>query len=419
MDPPSRSSLRLPLAFAFFLLAAGSVVRWCRGVDPGPPVTPTPSPTPTVTPTPPDPTWPLARVEPPAMSDDRDLEGLREALVRGIAYLRKKPAGAAWPYGPDTVPASRVLATLERVDAELARRGLGPGFFTWLRGACEVYQTTREVTFTGYHLASLRASRQRGGKYRYPLYRRPDDHLRIELSRFDFFDQATGVPKVIPARVRGRKVVPYYSRAEIDFQGVLAGKGAEILWADSLLDVHSLHVQGSGVVQLDTGDEVLVGFADSNGRRFRGIGGYLLGAGRIPPNRSSPSAVNAFLEAHPEQVEEVLSANARYIFFRELKGGPLGALGVELTAHRAIATDLDVFPPGALVLIESQRPEFDDAGKVRAWHRFQRLVLNFDTGAAIRGPARADLYCGYGPDNQRIAEATKKPGSMRFLLLKP
>ena len=384
---------------------------------PGPPP-PTPSPSPTATPavTPP-PRFGLEPADPPELGDDQEVASLRAAIASSLRYLRKKPAKAATSFGAEAVLFSDLARTLEQVDAKLEELGLGEDFYAWLQGAVRFYESTaEEVRYTGYHLASLRGSRKKAGRYKYPLYRRPADMLPVELHRFHFFEKFPGLPRRINARVDERKrVVPYLSREDIDFEEKLAGKGLELLWGDSRVDIHSLHVQGSGVVQLEGGGEVLVGFADSNGLKFKGVGGYLLEQGRIASNQASYQGVQRYLREHPGELREILSQNARYIFFRELEGGPVGSLGVELTPHRSIAVDHDVFPSAALALIETTKPVFDEAGKLVRWKPFRRLVVAQDSGAAIKTAGRVDMYCGYGPENERLAGSMHQPGRLWFL----
>lgn len=380
-----------------------------------PPATPSPPPTPTVSPPPPP--FGLEPSPPPELGDDSEAAGLRRAIRSSLEFLRRKPAGAAVAFGPEAVPYAEIARTLEAVDAKLEAVGLGEEFYAWLREGMRFYQSTaEEVRFTGYHLASLRGSREKTKKYRYPLYRRPADLVPVELHRFPFYQQFPGLPRRINARVDGGdRVVPYFSRAEIDFAGELEGRGLEILWGDSLVDIHNLHVQGSGVVQLAGGGEVLVGFADSNELKFKGVAGYLLETGRLASNQLSHQGVQRYLREHPGELEEVLSQNARYTFFRELEGGPVGSLGVKLTPHRSIAVDHDVFPSGALALMETTKPVFDEAGRLVRWQPFRRLVLAQDAGGAIKSAGRVDLYCGYGPENERLAGSLHQPGRLWFL----
>lgn len=406
--------LLAPVAVALLaLVVAGLLVHRQRAWRP--PATPTaPPPTPA-------PAWPLERGAAPAVDDDQDQASLERALGLSLRYMETRPAGTTLRFGPDEVPATRVAATLKKVAEALGRLGLGEAFHRWAGENLEFYRSTADpVLFTGYHLAYLRGARQKGPRFRFPIYRRPKDMVRIELSQFSIFQDFPGLPRHINARVDdARRVVPYLTREQIDFEDRLGGLDLEIVWVDSLVDLHSLHVQGSGVVELEGGEKILVGFADSNGHRFRGVGEVLLTEGRIPRGKVSYQDVRDFLKANPQLHREVMSKNARYVFFRQLEGGAVGSLGLEVTPHRSIATDHAEFPPGALALIETDRPVFDEAGARVGWKRFRRLVLAQDTGAAIRGPAHVDLYCGFGPANERIAGSMHQAGRLWFLLAKP
>jgi membrane-bound lytic murein transglycosylase A len=361
----------------------------------------------------------LKPVPPPEVWDDQEATSLRAALIQSLKYVKKKPPQAGVPFGEEVVSFREIRRVLEHIKEALDRHGLGEEFYSWIEEHCRFFESTaKTVTFTGYYLASLRGSRTRTPRYRFPLYEPPKDMVRVDLRKFHFFNKFPGLPRSIQARItRTQRVVPYYSRAEIDFQGRLEGKGLEMLWVDSLVDLQALHVQGSGVVALPDGQQVLVGFADSNGLPFRGVGGYLLAEGMIPRNQASTQKVQAFLKAHPELHQRVFSQNARYIFFRKLSGGARGALGVEITPHRTLALEQSLFPSGALGLIETQKPIFEE-GKLIRWETFRRLVLNQDAGAAIKGSGRVDLYHGFGGENEQRAGSMHQPGRLFFLLEK-
>jgi membrane-bound lytic murein transglycosylase A len=167
-----------------------------------------------------------------------------------------------------------------------------------------------------------------------------------------------------------------------------------------------------------------VGFAISNGRPYRGIGRYLVEQGLIAEQELSLRRVRELLQKHPEWMEEIFNINQRYIFFRSLPlstridGGPIGALSVPLTAGRSIATDYSIFPPGALAYLISRQPVFDDQGKMIGRKSLRRFVLNQDTGAAMKGPARVDLFCGSGDKAGWVAGEMREEGKIYFLLAK-
>lgn len=387
---------------------------------PQPPL-PHPSPTPLPSPTPePPPRAPsgLVPVEPTRLADDHDPESLSSALKESLTYLKRK-GDRPVSFGHSKLPASRIRATVEAVSELVEAHGTSPELFEALKSRFEFFEAkSREVLATGYFLASLRGSRQKSERFRFPIYGPPKSLKKIDLGAFPELAKLPGLPRSLHARVEGKKIIPYFTREEIDFQEVLAGDGDEILFAEDLVDLHSLHVQGSGIVTLENGNSVLVGFADSNGRPFRGVGGVLLRRNLIPRSQASTQGVQAFLKANPKLHREILSENARYIFFEERSRGPLGSLGVSITPHRSIAIDPDFYPNGGVALLELEKPRFNAEGTLIAWEPFTRLVLLQDAGAAIQGPGRLDLYCGYGEENARIAGSMYKRGRLQLLQLK-
>ena len=309
---------------------------------------------------------------------------------------------------------ARTIADLR--DA-VTKWGLSPRFYSWIEENFRFYRCkASEMVVTGYYLASLRASWERSEDYPYPVYRRPGDLCRVNLRQFPFFEDVQGLPAVIKGRVtEERDVHPYWTREEIDFESALSGRGEELLWVDSLVDLHSLHVQGSGVAYMNSGEEILLGYADSNGHYFRGIGAHLIENGLVPDGVRSSQEIDEFLSQRPHMWRSVFSANPSYVFFTKRKGGPVGCLNVPITAGRTIATDHRYFPPGAIALLECERPVFSSDGKLLRWKRFRRFVVNQDTGGAIKGARRLDLYFGHGSENARMAGSMKQGGVLWFM----
>lgn len=259
---------------------------------------------------------------------------------------------------------------------------------------------------TGYYEPQLRGSRYPSMKFPYPLYGPPDDLLVVDLGAL--------YPELRNLRLRGRldgrKVVPYFSRAEIENgQGALRGK--ELLWVDDPVELFFLQVQGSGRVRLENGDIVRIGYADQNGHPYRSIGKWLIEQGELTLDKASMQGIKDWGRRNPNRLPELLNANPSYVFFRELPNhlsGPLGALGVPLTAERSIAIDPRAIPLGAPVWLATTRPNSSVA--------LERLMLAQDTGSAIRGNVRADFFWGYGDDAGRLAGAMKQKGRMWVLL---
>lgn len=261
---------------------------------------------------------------------------------------------------------------------------------------------------TGYYEPLLHGSRKRTKRYRYPLYGPPPDLLTIDLSSV--------LPELKHKRLRGRlegnRVVPYLSRGDID-QDVPPLEGHEIVWVDDAVDAFFLHIQGSGQVLLENGERVRLGYADQNGHPFRSLGGLLIRRGELPPERASMQGIKDWARRNPRRVQEFMNANPSYVFFRELPRdlpGPIGSLGVPLTAERSIAVDPRVVPLGVPVYLATTWPNTADP--------LQRLMVAQDTGGAIAGGVRADFFWGFGDPAGQQAGKMRQAGRMWVLLPK-
>lgn len=267
---------------------------------------------------------------------------------------------------------------------------------------------------TGYYEPLLRGSRRKEGPYRYPLYAAPEDLLIVDLAEIN--------PELkhlrLRGRLEGRRVVPYYPRAEIE-RGLPALAGKELLWVDDSVDLFFLQIQGSGRVRLDTGELVRVGYADQNGQPYKSIGRNLVEQGELKLEQASMQGIKAWGAANPAKLDALLNQNPSYVFFRELPkaeggqssnvDGPVGALGVALTPERSIAVDPSRIPLGAPVFLATTWPD--------STQPLQRLVLAQDTGGAIRGAVRADYFWGFG--EAAGAQAGRMRQSARMWVLLP
>jgi membrane-bound lytic murein transglycosylase A len=271
---------------------------------------------------------------------------------------------------------------------------------------------------TGYYEPLLRGSRRKEGPYRYPIYAAPEDLLIVDLAEVN--------PELKHLRLRGRldgrRVVPYYPRAEIE-RGLPALAGKELLWVDDPVDLFFLQIQGSGRVRLATGELVRVGYADQNGQPYKSIGRYLVEQGELKLEQASMQGIKAWGTANPAKLDALLNQNPSYVFFRELPkadvqasatagplttGGPVGALGVALTPERSIAVDPLHIPLGAPVFLATTWPN--------STQPLERLVLAQDTGGAIRGAVRADYFWGFGDAAGLQAGRMRQSAKMWVLL---
>jgi membrane-bound lytic murein transglycosylase A len=222
----------------------------------------------------------------------------------------------------------------------------------------------------------------------------------------------------LPANFTGGWKYPrYLSRAEIE-AGRLGAAARPLAWARDPVDVFFMEVEGSGTLRFPDGREMRVGPAATNGHPYRSIGRLLIDEGRLTEEGVSMQAIRAWLAENPKERERVLRHNQSVVFFRQLTGPPLGNLGVPLTPARSIATDARLFPPAALGFVRTERPRRLPDGRV-GWSPVSRFVLNQDTGGAIRGPGRVDVFWGRGHDAELAASEMKQLGDLYFLVPKP
>ncbi len=363
----------------------------------------------------------LTLTAPPNLTDDISSESLIAAIDESLRWAARQDSSRTLPFASVSATVADLVTTLEEFRAAVIRLGMTPELYRYVTdNFIFLSSTAPQVLFTGYYEAKLRGSRTRTSPYLYPLYRKPSDLLVVDLSAWSWLDVA-GVkfPKTLRARLTPEnRVVPYYSRAEIDYAGALAGRGLEAIWVDDPIDAFFLHIQGSGVVTLPDGTTQRVGYAEKNGQPYRAIGNALIERQILPPKEVSAQSIKAYLRGNPEQIQEILSYNPSYVFFDLRERGPLGSLGTVVTGNRSIATDANIFPHGALAFIETEKPIFDGNGNVSRWEKFGRFVLNQDTGGAIIGPGRVDLFTGFGEEAEATAGFMKQPGRLFFILKK-
>lgn len=373
----------------------------------------------------------LLPVPSPAINDVRDADSLIRAIDYSLKYFERtemaegnrNQQSSVVAFGPEQVSTIHIKESLLDLKAQLTRYGLTREFFRYVSQNYRFYQSAaRKVLFTGYFEADLKGSLNPSDVYRFPLYRKPDDLYRVDLSSFGFFQKYKGLPHTLRGRLSTNSnnytIIPYYNREEIDYQQKLAGKGLEIAWIDNPIDVFFLHIQGSGIVELDNGDVLRVNYDESNGHPYRAIGRVLVEREILSLEKVSMQSIQDYLEKHPEEVRDIFVTNPSYVFFRMVDEGPIGALGVPVTAFRSIATDRYLFPRGAPCYIETRLPVFDNQDRLTGWKTYSGFVINQDTGGAIRGPGRVDLFTGYGKKSRLIAGHMKQYGTFYFLIKK-
>jgi membrane-bound lytic murein transglycosylase A len=340
----------------------------------------------------------------PGWEDDRVEEAWSAWLVSCRALVARETTRETWQAPCDAAQA---------VDPR--NRGAVRRYF-------EAYFTPWSVAFpdgrttglvTGYYEPLLLGSRTKTRTFTVPLYAQPDDLLTVELASLhpELKDRR------VRARVEGRRVVPYWTRAEIE-RGAARLDDKVLAWVADPIDAAFLQIQGSGRVELPDGSVMRVGYADQNGHPFRSIGRVLIERGELTRDTASMQSIRAWARRNPDKLEALLDENPSYVFFREVPppergtidatiDGPYGSLGVPLLAERAIAVDARAIPLGAPVFLATTWPLSD--------RRLERLVMAQDTGGAIRGSVRADYFWGFGDEPGRQAGRMRQDGSMWLL----
>ncbi len=269
--------------------------------------------------------------------------------------------------------------------------------------------------FTGYFEPEVAASLTRSARYNIPLYRKPKDLIRAKKAKLPAnWNRANSA-----GLLRNGILQPYYTRAQIE-QGALSGRDLEFVYLASPIDAFFLHIQGSGRLFLDNGSTLRVGFEGKNGRPYTAIGKILIDQGELTRENVSMQSIRDWLDAHPKKAKSLMRQNRSFIFFRPLKSinpnlGPPGAQGVPLTPQRSLAVDKELHGYGIPIWLETEIPQ-TPAHQPQLFHR---LMVAQDTGSAIKGPVRGDIFWGSGKTAGDIAGRLKQPGKMFLLLPKP
>lgn len=356
---------------------------------------------------------PLNPSQYPYFFDDHQLRESKTSLDQSLRFLRALPASTCYTLAGTSFPVQRLIDSIlyfqklllsaptpEKLNQQIQR------FFIVYRMDTLLGSRSRRALITGYYQPVFAGSRERRPPYLYPLYAVPGS-LVVKKS---------GSQKKTIGRMQDGKMLPFWTRREIESDNVLQGQ--ELVWLKDPFDVFVLHIQGSGIIQLTDGTVGGVHYAQSNGRAYRSIGKYMVDSGRMNLADVNMDSIRLYLSIHPEERNSILHKNDAFIFFNWSKAGPvIGNLGQELTAGRSIAADQQWYPPGALVFLDSRKPKVKN-GEIIDWERLRRFVSVQDTGSAIIGPNRVDIFLGTGEEAGLVAGRMKEDGKVYLLILK-
>jgi len=325
-----------------------------------------------------------------------DLDGLKEAIARSLSYLSKPSSEAFYPY--DDITHEQAVKSLQELDRLVSMKLPPPEmnmvlrtkFDTYISVGCDDQGT---VLFTGYYTPIFDGSPARTDRFKYPLYKMPDDLVKDNDG------------KVLGRKEADGNVSKYPSRAEIQKSNLFAGN--ELLWLSDPFEVYIVHVQGSAKIRMPDGHIEGVAYAAHNGWEYRSIRTKMIADGKLTSKSISMKDMIDYFKAHPDEVEMYVNENPRFVFFRPETGEPRGSLNEAVTPLRTIATDKSVYPRAMFTFasVDLDTPV--------------GFALDQDTGGAIRAAGRCDVYLGVGDKAGELAGKTYREGKLYYLFVKP
>lgn len=339
------------------------------------------------------------------------LQSFKAFKISCKTFLKQKPEKSVGsPYidvkAKDWHSACQALSIKEPATDKEAREF----FETWFTPVLFHENQPVRGLFTGYYMPVLEGNLTKTAKFNTPIYGLPNDRITINLG---LFDPSLKHHRKLIGRLQGKKLVPYYTRAQIS-KGAIAKSAPVLAWISNKVDLQFLEIEGSGVVQLPDGRNLFLGYAGENGAPYTSIARVLIDKGVMTKDNASMQRIRKYFKQHPKEVDKVLNKNKSFVFFNVLKQeAALGSQGVPLTPGYSLAVDLKWVPIGTPIWLNTTRP--DNAKKEAP---FQRLMVAQDTGGAIRGAVRGDVYWGPGKEAAYIAGHMKNPGHYWLLLPK-
>ena len=373
----------------------------------------------------------------PELADDLDFESLKAGLQKNIDFIKtSNRINSEIVFGPTRIKKDKYISAIQYLldqskDQQTFNRLVKEKFDFY-----EVYGSEEwgQIKATSYYSPLIKGNIKKSKKYSQPLYSTPQDMVLLDVDAYvaDFPKWKIFKEQVLEQRnsksvVRGRlitekdslaRMVPYYKREDIDEKNVIKDKDSVIVWVDPI-DSFFLQIQGSGVIELPDGHRFTVGYENQNGHSYVAIGSYLLD--KIPREKMSMQAIEEHLRSlSKKEAQKIMNLNPSYVFFQKIDSLPLTFLGAEVVDGRTVATDSSLFPKGTLAFLQFEKPVFENSNSVepKVWVPASRFVIDQDTGGAIRGPARLDLYAGSGEHAAQFAGVMKNPARLYYLVPK-
>lgn len=346
--------------------------------------------------------------------DDLDRESLRQALKTQLNFVKKQDQSQTLFLQKKEIPYSWLTHSLEDFLTFLDTTPTASRLNEYIHENYDIYQAggqkqagNRTMLVTGYYEPLFKGSTKKSKAYKYPIYKRPNGLITRKIKTKDVTGRYNDL----------QKFVPFWTRAEIENFNLL--KGDELVYLADPFDAFLLHIQGSGKLIYDDGSVVSVRYAASNGQEYKSIGKYLVDQGKMTLAEITVPRLREYTSSHPEEIQEIFQYNPRFIFFswgdsRE----PIGSMGEELTPGRSVAIDNKVLPGPTIGYLQTRKPVINKEGEITHWQKFSRFVLPQDSGSAIKGSGRIDLFWGHGSYAEIAASNMKEEGKLYFLVKK-
>ncbi|MDD5063479.1 MAG: MltA domain-containing protein [Phycisphaerae bacterium] len=334
-----------------------------------------------------------------------NVEGLKPAAERSLNYLGKPSSQGFFPVGD--ISHQIAVDSLKEFSALLGSGVKGSDLNAAIRDKFDVYMSVGcddngTVLFTGYYTPIFEGSFTPGDRFKYPLYKQPENLVK----------DANGT--VLGRREADGSITPYPPRAVIEDAMLLRGR--ELIWLTDPFEAYIAHIQGSAKIRLPDGNLVTVGYVAHNGHEYKSMSQAMVRDGKISSSQLSLAAIIKYFKEHPDEVSYYTRLNPRFVFFSKQEGDPRGSLNEPVTPMRTIATDKSIFPRGSLTFISTTLPR-EEGGSV-VMRPFTGFMLDQDTGGAIRAPGRCDVYMGIGDTAGKLAGQTYQEGKLYYLFLK-
>ncbi len=361
----------------------------------------------------------LVRVtDPRELPDFRKIEfkdpAILAALDESEAFFRKPSSQKYYPYktADSEVTHQMQLDTLQTLRRIIMASRTPEEFHGWMTGAFDVFKSVGAdeqgaVLFTGYYTPIFDGSLTKDATFKYPLYSRPDDLVT----------DPDGLP--LGRRTPDGRIVPYYTRDEIERGNLMAGR--ELAYLSDPFEVYIVHVQGSARLRMRDGRFLNLGYAGKTDRPYKSVGMTLIEQGKMTREELSLSRLRRYFKEHPQELDAALGVNESYVFFTkydESARWPLGSINAKVTPYHTVATDKAIFPRGSFVIPQTSIPSPGSPEKL-SFVPHMGIYFDQDTGGAIRAAGRSDIYMGVGPDAEKIAGYTQNEGKLFYLFVKP